>query len=69
MHDPARVGIKRIAPVHRTAVIAMAARFKVPTVYFAEYAVTDGGLLGYGVDGIDIRENQQQLSIELTRKY
>jgi putative ABC transport system substrate-binding protein len=40
--------------VHRKAVIAMAARFKLPTVYFAEYAVADGGLLGYGIDNVDI---------------
>jgi len=40
--------------VHRKAVIAIAQRFKVPTVYSAEYDVTDGGLLCYGVDSVEI---------------
>lgn len=40
--------------VHRRTVIAAASRSKVPSMYFAEYMVADGGLIGYGIDYIDM---------------
>jgi putative ABC transport system substrate-binding protein len=39
---------------HRTPIILAAARNNVPAVYAYSYFVRDGGLLSYGVDGVDI---------------
>jgi putative tryptophan/tyrosine transport system substrate-binding protein len=39
--------------VHRSLIIALAARHKLPTVYFAGYLVGDGGLASYGPDLVD----------------
>ena len=39
--------------VHRELIIALAARHKLPTVYFLRPFVTDGGLISYGPDQID----------------
>ena len=36
--------------VHRELIIALAARHKLPTVYFVRPFVTDGGLISYGPD-------------------
>jgi putative ABC transport system substrate-binding protein len=38
---------------HRPLIVALAARHRLPTVYFARYFVTDGGLISYGPDFID----------------
>jgi putative ABC transport system substrate-binding protein len=38
---------------HREQIIALAARHRVPTIYFAGYFVTNGGLMSYGPDFID----------------
>jgi putative ABC transport system substrate-binding protein len=35
---------------NRELIIALAARHKLPTIYFARYFVTDGGLASYGAD-------------------
>ena len=40
--------------VHRKVTIALAAQNKVPAIYFASYHVEDGGLIGYGVDNVDM---------------
>ena len=40
---------------HRAPIISAAARNNVPTVYWQSTFVRDGGLLSYGVDGVDIR--------------
>src|SRR4029079_9651883 len=41
------------ATIHRKALVAAAARHRVPAVYpFREFAV-DGGLLSYGIDALD----------------
>ena len=39
--------------VHRELIIALAARHKLPTVYFLRPFVTDGGLVSYGSDVAD----------------
>jgi putative tryptophan/tyrosine transport system substrate-binding protein len=41
------------ALVHRDLIIALAARHKLPAIYFGRYFVTSGGLLSYGADSID----------------
>jgi len=40
--------------VHRKPTIASAAQHKVPTIYFAGFHVEDGGLIGYGVDNVEM---------------
>ena len=40
--------------VHRKAVIAQVARYKVPAIYYSTPFVEDGGLIGYGVDAVDL---------------
>jgi ABC-type uncharacterized transport system substrate-binding protein len=42
-----------LALVHRDLIIALAARHKLPAIYFGRYFVTGGGLLSYGADSID----------------
>jgi putative ABC transport system substrate-binding protein len=39
--------------VHRELIIALAARHKLPTVYFLRPFVTDGGLISYGPDVLE----------------
>jgi ABC-type uncharacterized transport system substrate-binding protein len=41
------------ASVHRDLIIMLAARHKLPAVYFGRYFITDGGLVSYGIDIID----------------
>ena len=41
------------ATVHRNRIIALAARHKLPTVYYERYFVAAGGLISYGPDQID----------------
>ena len=42
-----------LAIVHRDLIITLAARHKLPAVYFARYFVTGGGLISYGPDLVD----------------
>ena len=42
-----------LAIVHRNLIIALAARHKLPTVYYDRYFVAAGGLVSYGPDFID----------------
>jgi len=39
-----------LALLHRELIIVLAARYKLPTVYFQRVFVTDGGLISYGAD-------------------
>ena len=39
--------------LHRELIIALAARHKLPAVYFRRYFVTSGGLISYGYDLAD----------------
>jgi putative tryptophan/tyrosine transport system substrate-binding protein len=41
------------AIVHRDLIVSLAARHKLPAVYFQNYFVHAGGLLSYGADSID----------------
>ncbi|MBL6617301.1 MAG: ABC transporter substrate-binding protein [Reyranella sp.] len=41
------------ANVHRELIIALAKKNNLPTVYFAHYFATDGGLISYGTDLVD----------------
>ena len=42
-----------LANVHRSLIVALAARYKLPAVYFDHSFVTDGGLISYGPDFVD----------------
>jgi len=39
--------------LHRDLIIALAARHKLPAVYYNRYIVAAGGLISYGVDNVD----------------
>jgi putative tryptophan/tyrosine transport system substrate-binding protein len=39
--------------VHRRTIIALAAQYSLPAIYFLPYFATDGGLVSYGPDEID----------------
>ena len=39
--------------VHRKTIVTLAARYKMPAVYFNRTPVADGGLMSYGPDLID----------------
>jgi putative ABC transport system substrate-binding protein len=39
--------------LHRELIIALAARYKLPAVYYRRYFVTSGGLISYGFDLVD----------------
>jgi putative ABC transport system substrate-binding protein len=43
-----------LSVVHRERIIALAARHKLPTVYYRRYFVTSGGLISYGYDVVDM---------------
>ena len=42
-----------LAVVHRKLIIKLAAKFKLPAVYYADYDVKEGGLASYGPDLVD----------------
>ena len=42
-----------LAIVHRKTIVTLAARYKMPAVYFNRTPVADGGLMSYGPDLID----------------
>jgi putative ABC transport system substrate-binding protein len=47
------VSASGLAIVHRDLIMTLAARHRLPAVYFARYFVTGGGLISYGSDNID----------------
>ena len=42
-----------LANVHRDLVVTLAARYKLPAVYFERFFVNGGGLISYGPDFVD----------------
>ena len=42
-----------LSEVHRELIIALAARHKLPAIYYRHYFVASGGLISYGYDPID----------------
>ena len=53
--------------VHRKRIIALAARYRVPTIYPYRYMSVDGGLLSYGVDLTDMYRRAAPLVSEILR--
>jgi putative ABC transport system substrate-binding protein len=47
------VAASALAVVHRTHIVALAERHKLPTIYFQRIFVTDGGLISYGPDFVE----------------
>jgi putative ABC transport system substrate-binding protein len=43
----------QLAVVHRDLIIALAARYKLPAVYYRRYYVNVGGLISYGYNVVD----------------
>jgi len=71
-----------LAAVHRHVLVSLAARHKLPAVYFERYFVTAGGLISYGtsvveqhrlaagyVDRILRGENPADLPVQAPNKY
>ena len=48
-----RCGVDPVGAVHRTLIITLADRHKLPAVYPFRYFVSSGGLISYGADPID----------------
>ena len=46
------VAASALATLHRELIIALAARHKLPAVYYRRYFVTTGGLISYGYDTV-----------------
>ena len=42
-----------LTALHRDLIITLAARHKLPAVYWERFFVTSGGLISYGADSID----------------
>ena len=42
-----------LANVHRNLIVGLAARYKLPAIYFARHFAADGGLMFYGPDPVD----------------
>ena len=40
--------------VHRKRIIELAAQYRLPTIYYFRYFASDGGLISYGPDEMDL---------------
>ena len=56
-----------LTAVHRNLIITLAARHKLPAVYWDRFFVTGGGLLSYGPDSIDHTGARPVMSIASSR--
>ena len=43
-----------VASANRETIVRLAAQHRLPAVYAFRYYITSGGLLSYGVDGLDL---------------
>src|SRR5215469_9625640 len=43
-----------ITSANRETIVRLTAKYRVPAIYAYRYYVTSGGLLSYGVDGVDL---------------
>jgi putative ABC transport system substrate-binding protein len=48
------VPVSAAAATHRDRIIALAAQHRLPAVYSSRLFVTSGGLISYGIDGVDL---------------
>jgi putative ABC transport system substrate-binding protein len=68
--------------VHRKLIIKLAAQYRLPAIYYFRYFATDGGLISYGPDEIDLFRraagyvdrilkgtNPSDLPVEIPRKW
>ena len=53
--------------VHRDLVIALAAKYRLPAVYAWRYFVTDGGLMSYGIDLVDVYQQSASYIDQILR--
>jgi hypothetical protein len=56
-----------LASAHRDLIIALAARHKLPAVYYRRYFVARGGLISYGYDSVDQYRRAPATSIASSR--
>ena len=56
-----------LSALHRELIIALAARHKLPAVYYRRYFVTSGGLISYGYDLVDQFRRAPATSIASSR--
>ena len=47
---PDRDGERAFSVVHLGLIVELAARYKLPAIYFERYFVTGGGLISFGAD-------------------
>ena len=57
----------RLAVVHRDLIVTLAARHKLPAVYYERFFVTGGGLISYGPDLVDHTGRRPATSIASSR--
>jgi putative ABC transport system substrate-binding protein len=48
------VAANPLASLHRSLIVELAARYRLPAVYFERLFVADGGLISYGADIVDL---------------
>jgi putative ABC transport system substrate-binding protein len=56
-----------LSAVHRDLIIALAARYKLPAVYFERYYVKAGGLMSYGTDFPSLFQRAAELVDKILR--
>ena len=54
-----------LSAVHRKLIVALAARHKLPAVYWSRLPVADGGLISYGPDLVINLKTAKALGLEI----